>query len=229
MANTKPVGIAYSDPELVAGTTITGATIASPTITGATLAGAVAATTLSASSTVSGTGFSTYLASPPAIGGTAAAAVTGTTVTASTQLIGKGTATNDSAAAGFIGEFVTATAAAGSVSVTTATTANITSISLTAGDWDVVGSIGFTTAASTSVTQAISGISTTTATLGADGTYARNTIAAFVPGAVEWLDQVTPTVRISVAATTTVYLVGQSTFTVSTQTAGGVISARRVR
>lgn len=32
-------------------------------------------TTLSASSTVSGTGFSTYLASPPAIGGTAAAAV----------------------------------------------------------------------------------------------------------------------------------------------------------
>ncbi|NDG64732.1 MAG: hypothetical protein EBY29_14920, partial [Planctomycetes bacterium] len=40
----------------------------------------VAATTLSASSTVSGAGFSTYLASPPAIGGTVAAAVTGTTV-----------------------------------------------------------------------------------------------------------------------------------------------------
>jgi len=41
--------------------------------------GAGAFTTLSASSTVSGTGFSDYLASPPAIGGTAAAAGTFTT------------------------------------------------------------------------------------------------------------------------------------------------------
>ena len=45
------------------------------------VSGAVSATTLSASSTVSGTGFSTYLASPPAIGGTAAAAVSATTLT----------------------------------------------------------------------------------------------------------------------------------------------------
>jgi hypothetical protein len=43
---------------------------------GATTANTGAFTTLSASSTVSGTGFSTYLASPPAIGGTAAAAGT---------------------------------------------------------------------------------------------------------------------------------------------------------
>jgi hypothetical protein len=48
--------------------------------------GTGAFTTLSASSTVSGTGFSTYLASPPAIGGTAAAAGTFTTLTASTSL-----------------------------------------------------------------------------------------------------------------------------------------------
>lgn len=41
---------------------------------GANSASTGAFTTLSASSTVSGTGFSTYLASPPAIGGTAAAA-----------------------------------------------------------------------------------------------------------------------------------------------------------
>ncbi|MEI7507837.1 MAG: hypothetical protein WCJ62_00055 [Flavobacterium sp.] len=32
MANTKPVGVAFSDPELVAGTTITGATITGATI-----------------------------------------------------------------------------------------------------------------------------------------------------------------------------------------------------
>jgi len=45
-------------------------------LTSTSFAGAGAFTTLSASSTVSGTGFSTYLASPPAIGGTAAAAGT---------------------------------------------------------------------------------------------------------------------------------------------------------
>ena len=51
---------------------------------GATTPTTGAFTTLSASSTVSGTGFSTYLASPPAIGGTAAAAGTFTTATAAT-------------------------------------------------------------------------------------------------------------------------------------------------
>jgi hypothetical protein len=57
-----------------------GATFASPGSIGSTTAGSGAFTTLSASSTVSGTGFSTYLASPPAIGGTTPAAITGTTV-----------------------------------------------------------------------------------------------------------------------------------------------------
>jgi hypothetical protein len=50
---------------------------------GGTTPAAGAFTTLSASSTVSGTGFSTYLASPPAIGGTAAAAGSFTTLSAS--------------------------------------------------------------------------------------------------------------------------------------------------
>lgn len=36
MANTKPVGVAYSDPELVSGTTITGAAITNSTVTGGT-------------------------------------------------------------------------------------------------------------------------------------------------------------------------------------------------
>ena len=34
MANNKPVGVAYSDPELVSGTTITGAAITSSTVSG---------------------------------------------------------------------------------------------------------------------------------------------------------------------------------------------------
>jgi hypothetical protein len=54
---------------------------------GATTASTGAFTTLSASSTVSGTGFSTYLASPPAIGGTAAAAGTFTTLTSTGRTV----------------------------------------------------------------------------------------------------------------------------------------------
>jgi hypothetical protein len=53
------------------------------TAIGANTASTGAFTTLSASSTVSGTGFSTYLASPPAIGGTVAAAGAFTTLSAS--------------------------------------------------------------------------------------------------------------------------------------------------
>ena len=37
MPNTKPVGVAYSDPELVSGTTITGAAISGGTVTGSTI------------------------------------------------------------------------------------------------------------------------------------------------------------------------------------------------
>ena len=40
MPNTKPVGVAYSDPELVSGTTITGAVISGGTISGAPISGA---------------------------------------------------------------------------------------------------------------------------------------------------------------------------------------------
>ncbi len=39
MPNTKPVGVAFSDPELVAGTTITGATISGGTIAGVSTSG----------------------------------------------------------------------------------------------------------------------------------------------------------------------------------------------
>jgi len=58
---------------------LSGATFASPGAIGSTTAGTGAFTTLSASSTVSGTGFTTYFASPPALGTTAPAEVKATT------------------------------------------------------------------------------------------------------------------------------------------------------
>lgn len=140
-----------------------------------------------------------------------------------------GSVTNDNAAAGYVGEYTSAAVAAGSaVSLTTATTANVTSISLTAGDWDVDGIVQYTPAASTSVTQLTQGSSSTTATVGAQGTFSKWVTAANVLTAVDpaW---VIPTTRVSIAATTTIYLVANATFTVSTLTAYGLIRARRVR
>ena len=83
---------------------LNGATFSNPGSIGAGTAAAGAFTTLSASSTVSGTGFSTYLASPPAIGGTAAntGAFTSVTLASSsgTTLSVSSTAQGSSAASG---------------------------------------------------------------------------------------------------------------------------------
>jgi hypothetical protein len=71
---------------------ITGGSINGTTV-GASTASTGAFTTLSASSTVSGTGFSTYLASPPAIGSTAASTGAFTTLSASSTVSGTGFST----------------------------------------------------------------------------------------------------------------------------------------
>jgi hypothetical protein len=78
------------------GTTLTSSGFSGPLngTVGATTANTGSFTTLSASSTVSGTGFSTYLASPPAIGGTTAAAGSFTTLGASGAVTLSGGAAN---------------------------------------------------------------------------------------------------------------------------------------
>ena len=140
-----------------------------------------------------------------------------------------GTVTNDNAVAGRVGEELKTVLASGSaVSLTTNTTANVTSVSLTAGDWEVSGVVDFTPGATTSLTQRTAGVSTTSATLGAQDSMSQTSVAANVPGA-NVISQVTPNVRISVAVTTPVYLVARALFTVSTLTAYGSIRARRVR
>lgn len=63
--------------------TLSGATFAAPGPVGSGTASTGAFTTLSASSTVSGTGFTNYMASPPAIGGTTPAAITGSNLMSS--------------------------------------------------------------------------------------------------------------------------------------------------
>ena len=127
-----------------------------------------------------------------------------------------------------IGEYTESSVASGSaVALTSTTPANVTSISLTPGDYDVFGVIGYLPAASTSITFKTGGSSATSATLGALGAVFSLSQAAVVPGAVGQLS-VIPTVRVNITETTTIYLVAQATFSVSTLGAYGLIAARRI-
>jgi hypothetical protein len=143
----------------------------------------------------------------------------------------KGTATNNDPAAGFVGEYVTGNVASASgVAITTATSANVTNISLTAGDWDIGGVVGYTLTGVTSTFSAngfLGGASTTTATLGSEGTY-----FIFPADLTTKSGAMTfniPAQRISINAPTTLFLVARATFSAGTLTAWGRIYARRAR
>lgn len=135
-----------------------------------------------------------------------------------------GTTTNNNAGAGNVGEFITATGTA--VSLTSGAATNVTSVSLTAGDWEVSGSLGVTPAAGTTMSAFVGGVSLTTATIPVfpggvvlQTTFATGGQASFAA----------PPVRVSIAATTTVFMVVQANFAVSTCTGSAILRARRVR
>lgn len=137
------------------------------------------------------------------------------------------TATNDNAVAGTIGEFSSSLVAVGSpVSLTTATAANITSLSLTAGDWVCYGSINFAGASAT-VTARQGSINTTSATQKTDGSEVNNEVATTTATQKHAIS--IPGIRVSIASTTTVYLVATATFSAGTVTGYGRLAARRVR
>jgi hypothetical protein len=141
----------------------------------------------------------------------------------------QGTATNDNATAGNIGEYVQSETTSGSaVSVTSNTATNITSISLTAGDWDVWGSVVFVPAGSTVPSLILSCVSTTSGACTQPNGGSYSSLSVSFPAGV---NQVLPAgmKRISLASTTTVYIIGASIFTTSTMTAYGGVYARRVR
>jgi hypothetical protein len=128
--------------------------------------------------------------------------------------IDTGVTDGSDAAAGQIGEYLTASASVpltGSMSI-----ANIVSIDLTAGDWDVTGNCVFHAGAGT---HSFFGCG-----IGGLDTY---TTAAFPTGAID-MGLNTALARQNVTATTTVWLVAEAGFTGS-MTAVGTIRARRVR
>lgn len=143
-----------------------------------------------------------------------------------------GTTTNNDAAAGSVGEYLSASLASGSaIPLTTMTGANVTSLSLTAGDWDVCGEVQLIFPSGTVYNAYVAGISTTSATLPAAPDISRNgwTGAAQTLPSALGNGFVTGVKRISLASTTTVYLVCTVGFSAGSPAAYGVLTARRVR
>lgn len=206
---------------------ITGGSIDNTPI-GTTTPSSGAFTTLSASSTVSGAGFSSYFASPPPIGGTVPGSGAFTTLSATGNFTPSqtngivGTTTNNNANAGSIGEYVQSTFSG--VSLVSITTANATSISLTAGDWDVEGGLTFT-GSTTNMTNIAAGSNSTSATFPTAGFYwqIQQTAGFQAYGAS------IPRQRFSINSTTTIYMPVQASFSTGTVTVAGVLRARRVR
>jgi hypothetical protein len=176
------------------------------------------------------------LASPGTIGNTAPN--TGAFTTLSTtgaytpsQTAGiVGTTTNNNVSAGSVGEYISSTVLVGSaVPLTTGTATTITSISLTAGDWDIWGNVVVLTASGTTITLVVSSYNTTASTL---PTPPNNGWYTQWNGSVAGALSHAPSggkARVSLSATTTIYLIGQANFTGSTASGYGFLGARRRR
>ena len=157
--------------------------------------------------------------------------VTAPSFTANTTSGIIGSTTNDSANSGSVGEYVSAAITSASpTSLSNNTVTNLTSISLTAGDWDVWGNVGFLPAATTNYTSLIGFISSTSASI-ISGEQ-RCTVSSGTSGVVTGGNEVSfcvPGRRFSLSTTTNIYLEVNPFFTVSTMTGYGSIYARRRR
>lgn len=142
-----------------------------------------------------------------------------------------GTTTNDSAAAGSVGEFISSTVPTGAITLTDATATNITSISLTAGDWDVWGSVCWDLNASTVFNYLFGWSSSTSATLPAIPLTSSINFGTggFTYSSGATSSMVIPMQRYSLSTTTTIYLSVLPHFSVGNILGYGTINARRRR
>lgn len=158
----------------------------------------------------------------PSIGNTVGAGLTMPSITFNTTSGVIGTTTNNSAAAGSVGEIISSVIGSGSpVSFSSTVAKDLTSINLTAGDWDVYGNIR---ANASTVLQGTVWISLSSGT--APDASLLNTITPVATSAV--LGMNAPYFRASLSGTTTVYLSGVYNSTGTNNCCGGIY-ARRVR
>lgn len=142
-----------------------------------------------------------------------------------------GTTGGNDATAGNVGEYKISTVASGAaVALTTGVAANVTSIALTAGDWQLFGEVQYLGNAATTVSYMAGALSTTSATLAGPPGQAFTALNGAAPfTVVAPITQLIGTIRVSLAAPATAYLVAQASFNVNSMSAYGTISARRMR
>lgn len=142
----------------------------------------------------------------------------------------KGVATGSAAAAGNIGEIITAevAAATGTGVGATGTWGSVTSISLTAGAWDIDGVVGFTENAATLTTSLSCGISTSASGSGIDQ-FNTTQLPVLISGAADLVSS-TPRVSLVVSGSTTVHLNTRFYYTAgSPQHRGRIRAIRRAQ
>lgn len=156
--------------------------------------------------------------------------ITGILTPVSTNGI-KGTATNDDANAGSIGEVLAASiASAAAVTLTTLTAKTVISLALTAGDWDIDGSISYTGDTGTTVSFLQGVFSNATDSLaGVIGAILSDARQGATEFSVVDYCAVVPPVRLKLAAGATIYLLARAQFAVGACKAYGSIKARRAR
>lgn len=209
-ANTWTLGQVFSvRPTFNGATPWDSANLAAPAATTGTLAQFASTTSAQLAGVLSdetGTGFAVFATSPiittPNIQGVTNGATTG---------------------AGFVGQIIANTPSPTSIS--TATNTNLASISLTAGKWLVWGYTTYAAGASTTISNIVAGLSTTSATLPGIPYYAQSN-ATMTTATSSSLN--IPIQIINVSATTTVFAVGQVTFASGTCTHTTFLSAVRI-
>lgn len=150
-------------------------------------------------------------------------AATATTVAFSPTTNGiVGTTTNNSAAAGIVGQVISNGVNAPGTALTSTMPLDLISLSLTAGDWDVYGNVSFSTS---TATQVACWASLTSATLPDLSLYSQltNTAPMGNPG------MTIPYLRVLLSGSATLYLSASATFATSTCSVSGNIKARRRR
>ncbi len=129
-------------------------------------------------------------------------------------------------AAGVVGELMSNSAS--TVSISTATAKTIASITLTAGEWDIWGTLTFSP--SSTLTNVIVAINTTTDALPVTDVGTSTAYTQYATAFTVAAGQSIPSrmASVSVSGSTAYYLIAQANFA-STATANGLIMARRVR
>lgn len=153
--------------------------------------------------------------------------VTIPTAAQNARVVKTGVTDGSDASAGQIGEAVSSMMSFGNAQgLSTGVAFNLFTLSLTAGDWDVEANVNFSMTSATSTDRSC-GINTTSQTIPSDGTGVSSAVQTTTATVVDGLT--IPRKRVSLAATSNVYVVAKSTFAAGSVAVYGGVTARRVR